>query len=110
MSGKNADSTELIRRLTPIKRQSRKEAEEQVDEKTKRCSSCGAITVYVYSENLRVGGTSGGWKLLFGEWAEIGEQTMPVEVYICQRCGKIEFFATEELKQRLLRQAYKTNQ
>jgi hypothetical protein len=30
-----------------------------------------------------VGGTSGGWKLLFGEWAELGEQVLPLEMLAC---------------------------
>lgn len=41
-------------------------------------------------EQFRVGGTSGGWKLLFGEWAELGEQMLPFELFACGRCRRVE--------------------
>ena len=41
-------------------------------------------------EQFRVGGTSGGWKLLFGEWAELGEDMLSMEVLACTSCGRIE--------------------
>jgi hypothetical protein len=36
------------------------------------CLRCGAAMTSMGVEQFRVGGTSGGWKLLFGEWAELG--------------------------------------
>ena len=44
-------------------------------------------------EQFRVGGTSGGWKLLFGEWAELGEQMLPLELWACGRCRRVEMRA-----------------
>jgi len=41
-------------------------------------------------DEFRVGGTTGGWKLLFGEWAELGEGTLRLEVFACGSCGKVE--------------------
>jgi hypothetical protein len=41
-------------------------------------------------EEFRVGGTSGGWKLLFGEFAELGEGMLKLEVLACGSCGKVE--------------------
>ena len=41
-------------------------------------------------EEFRVGGTTGGWKLLVGEWAELGEEMLKLEVLACQTCGKVE--------------------
>lgn len=38
-----------------------------------------------------VGGTSGGWKLLFGEWAVLGEEMLKLEVRACPRCAHVEF-------------------
>jgi len=52
--------------------------------------------------DFRVGGTGGGWKLLLGEWAELGESMIPLQVYVCPRCGRIELFADEETKRRML--------
>jgi hypothetical protein len=42
------------------------------------------------TEQFRVGGTSGGWKLLFGEWAEVGEDMLSLEVLACPSCMKVE--------------------
>ena len=39
---------------------------------------------------FRTGGTIGGWKLLFGEWAELGEDKLPLELLGCPSCGFVE--------------------
>ena len=41
-------------------------------------------------EQFRVGGTSGGWKLVFGELAELGEGMLRLEVRACSSCGQLE--------------------
>jgi hypothetical protein len=41
-------------------------------------------------EEFRVGGTSGGWKLLFGEFAELGEGMLKLELLACASCGNVE--------------------
>ena len=41
---------------------------------------------------VRTGGTSGGWHLLFGEWADAGEGVMPLDVYRCPQCSRLEFY------------------
>jgi hypothetical protein len=41
-------------------------------------------------EDFRVGGNTGGWKLLFGEWAELGEGLLRLEVFACGTCHKVE--------------------
>jgi hypothetical protein len=63
---------------------------------------CGAAMEFAEKASFRVGGTSGAWKLLFGEWAELGESMIPLNIYVCPQCGKIELFADEETKGRLL--------
>jgi hypothetical protein len=40
------------------------------------CLRCGSALQSVGVEEFRVGGSSGGWKLLFGEWAEVGEELL----------------------------------
>ena len=67
---------------------------------TRRCSNCGRDAQFVYTAEFRVGGTSGGAKLLFGEWAELGERMIPMFVFVCPNCGKVELYATEELRQK----------
>ena len=41
-------------------------------------------------ERFRVCGTRGGWKRLFGEWAELGEDLLPFEVLACTSCRRAE--------------------
>lgn len=57
------------------------------------CLRCGGPLQSMGIEQFRVGGTSGGWKLLFGEWAELGEQMLPLELLACGRCRHIEIRA-----------------
>jgi DNA-directed RNA polymerase subunit RPC12/RpoP len=54
------------------------------------CLRCGTELHFFGKEQFRVGGTSGGWKLLFGEWAEVSEEMLTLEMYACPRCRKVE--------------------
>jgi hypothetical protein len=45
---------------------------------------------------IRVGGTSGGWHLLFGNWADVDEALFPLDVYRCPQCKRVEFFDLDE--------------
>ncbi len=44
-------------------------------------------------EQFRVGGSTGGWKLLFGEWAEPGEEMLSFEILVCPSCRRAELRA-----------------
>ena len=55
-----------------------------------QCLRCGATIQSMGVEEFRVGGTTGGWKLLFGEWAELGENMLKLELFACGTCGKVE--------------------
>jgi hypothetical protein len=54
------------------------------------CVRCGTPLQSIGVEQFRVGGTSGGWKLLFGEWAELGEDMLPLDVLACPKCRRVE--------------------
>ncbi|HEY5487783.1 MAG TPA: hypothetical protein VIK06_09060 [Candidatus Limnocylindrales bacterium] len=54
------------------------------------CLRCGAELSAIGLEKFRVGGTSGGWKMLFGELAELGEGMLDLEVFACPACRKVE--------------------
>jgi hypothetical protein len=41
---------------------------------------------------IRVGGTTGGWHLLLGNWADMRESILPLDVYRCSTCKRVEFF------------------
>jgi len=55
-----------------------------------RCLRCGASLNSMGIEEFRVGGTTGGWKLLFGEWAELGEGMLKLEVRACTVCRTVD--------------------
>jgi hypothetical protein len=54
------------------------------------CLRCGSPLASVGVEEFRTGGTTGGWKLLFGEWAELGEQMIRLEVRACTVCRTVD--------------------
>ncbi|TMA01332.1 MAG: hypothetical protein E6J99_03040 [Methanobacteriota archaeon] len=55
-----------------------------------RCIACKGELQSIGTERFRVGGTTGGWKLLFGEWAELGEDMLSFEVLACTACRRVE--------------------
>jgi hypothetical protein len=54
------------------------------------CLRCGGQLDSMGVEQFRVGGTSGGWKLVFGELAELGEGMLRLEVRACRSCGQVD--------------------
>ena len=60
------------------------------------CLRCGGPLKSIGVEQFRVGGSSGGWKMLFGEWAELGEEMLSLEVLACLRCRRVEMRIPEE--------------
>jgi hypothetical protein len=54
------------------------------------CLRCHAELRSLGQTDLRTGGSRGAWKLIFGEWAELGEGTMKVEVLACPQCRRLE--------------------
>ncbi|MGZ4149528.1 MAG: hypothetical protein ACXVQJ_05780 [Actinomycetota bacterium] len=54
------------------------------------CLRCHEAMQSMGVEEFRVGGTSGGWKMLFGEWAELGEQMIQLEMLACPSCRMVE--------------------
>ena len=54
------------------------------------CLRCGQPVASMGVLQFRVGGTSGGWKLLFGEMAELGEDMISLEAFGCSTCGHVE--------------------
>jgi hypothetical protein len=57
------------------------------------CLRCGAVMESLGIEEFRTGGTSGGIKLLIGEWGELGEEKLPFELLVCPTCRFTEFRA-----------------
>jgi rubrerythrin len=44
---------------------------------------------------FRTGGTSGEMGFLIGRWAELGEDTLQLDVYVCPQCRRVELFYPE---------------
>jgi hypothetical protein len=66
------------------------DAEPRRDRDPDACLRCGAPVTSMGVEDFRVGGTTGGWKLLFGEWAELGEGMLKLEVRACGTCRTVD--------------------
>jgi hypothetical protein len=54
------------------------------------CLRCGARIAPRGVVELRTGGSTGATHFFLGEWAELGEGKLPVEIYSCSRCGHLE--------------------
>ena len=67
-----------------------------------KCSVCGKEMVSSVKVDFRIGGTGGTWKLILGEWAELGEKMIPFYIYVCPNCGKIELLVDEKTKEKLI--------
>lgn len=68
-----------------------------------KCPRCDVEMEHEGVHLFRVGGTSGEWIFLFGDIAEIKEEPLPLHVYMCPKCGKLELFTHEKAKGVLLR-------
>lgn len=55
-----------------------------------QCLGCRGPLESIGVERFRVGGSTGGWKLVFGEWAELGEGMIDMEVLGCPQCRRVE--------------------
>jgi predicted RNA-binding Zn-ribbon protein involved in translation (DUF1610 family) len=73
------------------------------EKNVKRCYSCNTEMQYAEKVPFRIKGTPGFWKLIVGEWAELGEEMLYLDVYVCPKCGEIRLFADEKAKQSLLK-------
>ena len=56
------------------------------------CFACKSTMQSLGQLPIRVGRSSGGWHLLLGEWADMTEGVMPLDVYRCAQCKRVEFF------------------
>lgn len=57
-----------------------------------QCTNCKTPMQSLGQIPIRVGGTSGGWHLLLGEWADTTERVFPLDVYRCAECKRVELF------------------
>jgi len=55
-----------------------------------RCLRCDVELRDLGPAEFRIGGTSGGWKLFFGDWAELGEDMVTLDLLACPTCRHVE--------------------
>jgi len=72
------------------------------EREVKKCPHCGMEMEDYKVHTFRIGGRGGEWAFVFGDIAEIEEQPIPVHVYICPKCSKIELFANAQTKNILM--------
>lgn len=76
------------------------------EKEVKKCYSCGVEMHFAQEIPFRIKGTPGLYKLFFGEWAELGEEMLNFQVYLCPSCGEIRFLVDEKTKRFLLRKQF----
>ena len=41
---------------------------------------------------IRAGGANPGWHFFLGELADLGESVKPLDLFRCEKCGRLEFY------------------
>jgi hypothetical protein len=59
---------------------------------TPNCPNCKVATRALGQLPIRVGGTNPGWHFFLGELADLGETIKPLDLYRCEKCGRLEFY------------------
>lgn len=54
------------------------------------CSNCGDPMRSLGTHQFRTGGPPRG-AYFFREWAELSEDLLPLEVFVCMACRRVEF-------------------
>ncbi len=55
------------------------------------CLRCGAPIASEGLQDFRTGGSTGATHFFLGQWAELGEGKITLEVYVCRACRHVEF-------------------
>ena len=59
------------------------------------CLRCGAPIEPEGLQDFRTGGSTGAAHFFLGQWAELGEGKVTLEVYVCRECRHVEFRVPE---------------
>jgi hypothetical protein len=57
-----------------------------------KCVSCSTTLEFLGQLPVRTGGAAGGWHLLLGEWADMTEGVVPLDIFRCPKCRRLEFY------------------
>jgi hypothetical protein len=66
--------------------------EEDSERSSVLCDKCRVEMQPLGGVKFRTGGVSGGMGFLLGKWAELREDTLQLNVYVCPQCRRIELF------------------
>jgi predicted RNA-binding Zn-ribbon protein involved in translation (DUF1610 family) len=58
----------------------------------KKCPDCGVEMRLTKDVQIRTQGVTGLTRVVFGEWAELLEDFLPVNIYFCPKCEQIRFY------------------
>jgi len=56
-----------------------------------RCRDCGSTMWSGGTEQFHVDGSSALWKMMFGEPSDLDTEAMPLEMWACPSCRRVEF-------------------
>jgi hypothetical protein len=56
------------------------------------CPNCKVALRGLGQLPVRVGGASPGWHFFLGEVADWSESIKPLDLYRCEKCGRLEFY------------------
>ena len=68
-----------------------------------KCQSCNTAMVDMGDIPFRTGGTSGAAHIFLGNWAELGEDVLHLDAFLCQNCGRVQLFADSQTRDSLNR-------
>jgi hypothetical protein len=61
-------------------------------EHPKECYICKGELEFLGQIPVRAYGTGPVARLLFGQWAEVGEETLPIDLFRCKKCGHLDIY------------------
>lgn len=56
------------------------------------CVNCRVQMRWIGQPSVRVGGYAGGTGFLLGDFNQLAEGLMPLSMWYCQQCGKVDFY------------------
>jgi hypothetical protein len=67
-----------------------------------KCCSCGTLMKFACTFDFRTGGTPEKFEFPFDKLADVKVNLLPLNVYVCPDCGRIELKAGKAIQDALL--------
>jgi hypothetical protein len=62
----------------------------------KKCPQCRTYMECLGIKQFRTGGKTGGWHLLLGDFAEMQERFLKLEMWVCTQCKQVLFYLPDK--------------